>query len=154
MYTNAKEKFYVEIVQLELNIAHLYKIFATMFMIDKKFWLEMAAQELMNAKMICLLEEKILDSMEFAINSLNIERIHSINTRIANYSARIEYDKIGRKDAFKIALNFENEIYELQIRDVLSSFKMLGVKDVISLTIDKENQRKDRLMSYLKANYV
>lgn len=154
MIRHVRESFFVETVQLELNIAHLYKIFSSMFSRDRKFWLEMSNQELVNAKMVCLLEDKFMDSIEYLVNTPNIERIHSINSHIAFYSSCVETENVSRKEAFDIALNLEHEVYELEIRDVLDNLRVVGVKDIFTCVLDKERVAKARLMTYLKENYV
>lgn len=151
---NANEKFFNEAVNLELNIASLYRLFATLHSNDEKFWREIASEEDNHAAMIRLLEKQFLEGAADMINHLNIERLADINQRISMYLDQVELEGIARTKAFDIAMQMEHQVYELQFRDILSQLKHPAIKDLFAVLAEKDKEHVNKLKKYVSENYV
>lgn len=147
-------RFYEEAIQLELNIAHLYKMFASIHEQDRHFWLEMSQEEMNHASMIRMLEKQFIEGAINLINHPNVVKLADVNSRIVSYVANMELDGVGRKEAFDIAIQLEHQVYEIQFRDIVTSISVPGIKDLFSVLSEKDKEHKDRLIKYVKENYV
>lgn len=148
------KKFFDEAVQLEMNIGYLYKVFSSVLTQDSTFWKEISKEEETHASMIRLLENQFIDSASAMINHLNVEKLIDINGRISAYIAKVEMEGINRREAFEIAIQLENQVYELQFREILQGINVPGIKDLFSVLAEKDKEHKDKLLRYVKENYV
>lgn len=148
----ANERFFNEAVNLELNIAQVYTLFASIFPRDKELWNSMAMEELVHADMIRLLKGKFLSSAKMLINTPNISVLGATNHKIRTAIEKIELEGIDRAGAFDIAIGFENMVYEVQFRQLLAVLNDNNIVDLFRQLSVKDSEHVARLIKYKNEN--
>lgn len=144
------KRFYEEAMQMELNISHLYKLFSSLFEVDKEFWNQIAQEEETHASMIRLMEQSFINASKVMINDLNISRLRDINRRINAFISQVELEGIDRVTAFDVAVKLEHQVYELQFREIFQGLKIEGIKDLFAVLADKDLEHQNKLMRYVE----
>ena len=145
-----------ESVQLELNVAELYKIFNQAFQEGPYFWWTLSEEEENHANLI----RKVggLDFLTYKIIAemlpAKLHEIREANEKI--YSCIDEYksNPPSREEAFNVALEFEESAGEIHYQ----RFMKKESDDMITQTFQKlNNDDKDhgeRLRSYMNENGI
>ncbi|MFC1651441.1 rubrerythrin family protein [Candidatus Latescibacterota bacterium] len=145
-----------ESVQLELNVAELYKIFNKAFQEDAYFWRALSEEEENHANLI----RKVvgLDFLTYEIIPemlpAKLQEIREANENISFYIDEYKSNTPSREEAFNVALEFEDSACEIHYQE----FMKKELDDMLTQTFQKLNKDdKDhftRLRSYMKEHGI
>jgi len=145
-----------ESVQLELNVAELYKIFNQAFQEDAYFWLKLSEEEENHANLIrkvgglAFLTYKIIAKMLPA----KLQEIREANEKISSCIDEYKSNPPSREEAFNVALEFEESAVEIHYQ----RFMRKESDDMIAQTFQKlNNDDRDhfaRLRSYMNEHGI
>ncbi len=145
-----------ESIQLELNVAELYKIFNKLFPEDAYFWWKLSEEETNHAYLIRKVGE--LDFLTKNIIEEMLPRklieIREANQKISSYIDEYKLNPPSREEAFYVALEIEQSVSEMHYQ----RFMEKESEDIITQTFQKlNNYEKDhfeRLRSYMNEHGI
>lgn len=110
-----------ESIQLELNVAELYKIFYTALPRDAFFWKSMAIEEKNHAILLQSGKDRFEPLGKFPIEmmSSSIQELKSVNSEIQDIIKKYQDTIPSREDAFNIALKLEQSAGELHFQQFM-----------------------------------
>ena len=140
-----------ESIQLELNVAELYKIFNQTFQEDDYFWWALSKEEENHANLIRkigrinFLTHEIIEEMLPS----QLQDIREANEKISSYIDEYSSNPPSREEAFKVALEIEESAGEMHYQNFMAKES----DDIVSQTFLKlNNDDKDhaaKLRSYM-----
>lgn len=145
-----------ESIQLELNIAELYKIFCAAFPEDADFWWKLILEEKNHASLLQSGKDRFapkgLFPKELILSSF--EHLQGANKKLVTLIKRYRATPSPREATFNIALSLEQSLGEKQFQEFMdkSSEKSL---DKIFQKLNSDNKNHAiRLHSYMKSHNI
>ena len=110
-----------ESIQLELNVAQLYRIFHATFPEDASFWWRLFLEEENHAALIRSIKETFMPVGKFPdeIFCNSLENLKKNNTELRSLIRKFQDIAPSREDAFNIALKIEQSAGEIHFRNSL-----------------------------------
>ncbi len=145
-----------ESIKLELNVAELYKLFASRFPEDLTFWRELAGEEEHHANLIDNGKKVLLSWAEFPaeILSPSPDELIEVNNRIRDLIHNFQSDPPSRKEAFDLAISLEESAGELHYQRAMTQ---TSDSEYVKLWQDLNADDKDhakRLRAYMESNGI
>jgi len=115
------EQIFYESIQLELNVAELYKIFNQAFQEDADFWWTLSEEEERHAELIRKAGkiEILPDNIVTEILHTNLQDIIDVNKKIASLIVKYKSNSPSRETAFNVACEVEQSAGELHFQEFM-----------------------------------
>ena len=150
------EKFIDEAIKLEINMYKIYTLFQELFPEDSDFWKKLASEEINHAETIRKIKPFICLDKEMSnkFDSEYMESIQNENEKMQKIIDEFEKDST-RSNAFKIALELENNAIEIHYQTYLVNAKKDSyVANVFKgLTGDDKNHAQ-RVQNYITKSNI
>lgn len=104
-----------ESINLELNIAMLYKLFSAAYPADKDFWMELFWEEKHHATLIKAMSDALSPSDEFPeeVVAPSLRRLRTANDKLTSLIEKYTLAPPLRKYAFTVAITTEKSVGEI-----------------------------------------
>ena len=145
-----------ESIQLEINIAELYKIFHAAFPEDTDFWWELLLEEENHAALIRSIKEIFLpvgifpDEMFFT----SLEKLKKSNTELRKLIRKFRDIAPSREEAFNIALKVEQSAGEIHFQKFIDKKGKSRIENIFEHLNRHDKDHVKRICSYMDAHGI
>ena len=140
-----------ESVQLELNLAELYKIFNQAFREDAYFWLTLSEEEERHATLI-----RKAGKIEIQPDGILTEMLHTTlqelidgNKKIVSFIVKYKSKPPSREEAFNVALEFEESAGEIHYQKFMEKHSDKILYQLFQKLNKEDKDHIARLRSYM-----
>ena len=145
-----------ESIQLELNVARLYKIFHSAFPEDAKFWWELSLEENNHAALIRSIKEVFLPVGKFPdeMFSVSLEQLIKSNAELTALIKKFGSIAPSREDAFNIAFEVEQSAGELHFQEFIDKKDKSKVEEIFEQLNREDKDHAKKILSYMDAHGI
>jgi CheY-like chemotaxis protein len=149
----ALEQFIDEAIQLELNIAEIYYIFAAAIPEDANFWATLAWEEKNHASVLKTGKEILLPMDKFPLEILPnvIQTIVDTNRWLNSLKEEFAENKPDRETAFAIAIKIEGSAGEQHFQRVMENPSDSTIVKILQGLCEDDLHHLSRVHEYMKA---
>ncbi len=145
-----------ESIQLELNVAELYKIFDEAFPEDADFWSKLHMEEENHAALIRGVAETYDLSVGFPSDMLDpsLQNLKNVNSKIVSLIVEYRSNPPSRETAFNVALELEQSSGEIHFQIFMEKESNDRIVQIYQ-QLNKEDKDHDaRLRSYMEKHGI
>ena len=145
-----------ESIQLELNVAELYKIFDEAFPEDADFWSKLHMEEENHAALIRGVAETYDLSVGFPSDMLDpsLQNLKNVNSKIVSLIVEYRSNPPSRETAFNVALELEQSSGEIHFQIFMEKESTDRIVQIYQ-QLNKEDKDHDaRLRSYMEKHGI
>jgi CheY-like chemotaxis protein len=149
----ALEQFIDEAIQLELNAAEIYYIFAAAIPEDANFWATLAWEEKNHASVLKTGKEILIPMDKFPLEILPnvIQTIVDTNRWLNSLKEEFAENKPDRETAFAIAIKIEGSAGEQHFQRVMENPSDSNVVKILQELCEDDLHHLSRVREYMKA---
>ena len=145
-----------ESIQLELNVAELYKIFNQAFKKDAVFWFELFIEEENHASLFKDMEKIDILPIEFFMEILSplLEELKEKNKNIASFIAEYKLNPPSRETAFNVALEIEQSAGEIHFQKFMEKESKSPIVQLFQRLNEDDKNHIARLRNYMEKHDI
>lgn len=142
-----------ESIRLELNAAQLYKIFSEALPEDSDFWWQLHLEERSHATLIRAARDSFVKRDKFPHDLIanSIEELKASNTKVEGLIEKLKETAPNRQEAFKVALELENESGELHYTRFMEKEADKGIETVFQQLNRGDKEHEKRIREYYES---
>ena len=144
-------QLFYESIQLELNVAELYKIFCTALPHDSFFWKNLSMEEENHADLLQSGKDRFgpLDRFPIEMMSPSIQELKSVNSEIQDIIKKYQDTIPSREDAFNIALKLEQSAGELHFQQFMEKESESELDRIFQRLNKDDKDHAEKLREYM-----
>jgi len=144
-----------ELVELELNVSKLYKMFSKKYIEDYNLWWELSEEEERHASILEIAKNFLLvKKFSHDILPKEMEDIKNLNLNFQKITDDF-YENGTRRNAFDLALNLENSTGEVHYQLMMTNNDKINTMIDIFKKLNKEDiNHAIRIQQYMKENNI
>ena len=145
-----------EAIQLELNVAELYKIFCTALPRDSFFWKELSMEEENHADLLQSGKDRFEPLGKFPIEMMSpsIQELKSVNSEIQDIIKKYQDTIPSREDAFNIALKLEQSAGELHFQQFMEKESESELDRIFQRLNRDDKDHAEKLREYMNSHDI
>ena len=153
METNHLTELIEESIQLELNVAALYRVFAKNHPEDNEFWWQLHLEEKSHATLIRAARDSFIKRGKFPCDLVtdSIKDLKESNTKIIGLTEQCQAQPPGREEACRIAGKLERESGEIHYTQFMEKEAVNVVETVFQQLNRGDKEHAERILTYLQS---
>lgn len=146
-----------ELIDLELNVAGLYRLFHEQFHNDSAFWWQLSMEEMNHAALLKAVRDEFMPSgfLPAQIIPENLAQLIETNNELQGLLNEYKRNPPSREDAFRLAVKLERSAGESHYQQAmgLKVVESPGLAVLQRLNSD-DKDHETRLLAYMKQNGI
>ena len=145
-----------ESIQLELNVAELYKMFGAAFSYDSFFWKRLAIEEENHASLLQAGKDRFEPLGKFPIEMISpsIQELKFVNSEIQDIVKKYQDTIPSREDAFNIALKLEQSAGELHFQQFMEKESESEIDKIFQRLNRDDKDHAEKLREYMNSHDI
>jgi len=145
-----------ESIQLELNVAELYRIFYDAYPEDSDFWWQLILEENNHAALIKAGRDKFFPKGLFPeeVMAPSLGSVQEINAELSAMLKKYQAIPPSREDAFNIAIYIEESAGEKHFQEFMSKSSGSDIDKLFQKLNSNNKDHAERLYSYMKSHDI
>ena len=146
------EQLIDESIQLELNVAAVYKIFFNIFPEDSELWSKLIREEEKHADLIQSMRSSFLLPRQFPSDLLAspIKMLKKTNNRLVSILKKYNKEQPLRESAFKIALDIERSAGEFDFQLAAEKSPDSGIMKIFQALNKDCRNHTEKIITYVQ----
>lgn len=146
------EQLIDESIQLELNVAAVYKIFFNIFPEDSELWSKLIREEEKHADLIQSMRSSFLLPRQFPSDLLAspIKMLKKTNNRLVSILKKYNKEQPLRESAFKIALEIERSAGEFNFQLAAEKSPDSGIMKIFQALNKDCRNHTEKIITYVQ----
>ena len=152
MENNRLSELIEESIQLELNVADLYKLFSEALPEDNDFWWQLHLEEKSHATLIRAARDSFVKRGKFPYDLVanSIEDLKASNAKLERLIAEFKINPPNRQTACKTAVELENESGEMHYTRFMEKEAGNAVETVFQQLNRGDKEHEKRIREYCR----